>query len=165
MAISFHCESCKKKIKAPEGSGGKYGTCPYCNHRCYIPLPRPKDEDELKLTPVDEGYLARHDELMAETHNLTENILQQKRVPAAPRAGAETDERELTKDIIVYFRQMADGELDEAQKTADRIVPYRGQVVKILEQITTSEVPEPELADISPQVLSGLIKNLRTRMS
>ena len=30
MSINFHCESCKKKIKAPDPTGGKWGKCPYC---------------------------------------------------------------------------------------------------------------------------------------
>jgi hypothetical protein len=60
---------------------------------------------------------------------------------------------------------MADGELDEAIGTADRIAPYSRQAIKILDTIAVSEMPEPELADVPPQVLSGLIRNLRTRIS
>jgi len=165
MAITFHCESCKKKIKAPDGSGGKYGSCPYCNHRCYIPLPRAEDESELKLAPVDEKDETRHNKLMAETHSLTENILQEKEAASVSGARAETSEKELTKNIILYLGQMADSELDEAQKTADRIIPYRSQAIEILDRIATSDMPEPELADVAPQVLSRLIKTLRTRIS
>jgi len=71
----------------------------------------------------------------------------------------------LTKNIIVYLRQTAAGEFDEAQRTADSIAPYGPQAGKILDRIALSEMPEPELADIPQQVLSGLIRNLRTRIS
>jgi hypothetical protein len=60
---------------------------------------------------------------------------------------------------------MADGKLDEAQRTADLIAPYGRQAIKILDGIALSEIPEPELADIPQQVLSGLIRNFRTRIS
>lgn len=165
MPIRFHCENCKKKIKAPENSGGKYGSCPYCNHRCYIPRPRLEDEDDLKLAPVDEKDETQYEELMAETRNITLNILQQRQKPDVPVPGAEINEKELIKNIIVYLRQMADGQLNAAQKTVDRITPHRDLAIEILDRIAASEIPEPELADIAPPVLNRLIKNLRTRMS
>jgi len=67
--------------------------------------------------------------------------------------------------VIHYLRQMANGNLDEAQRTADVITPHRRKVVAILDQIMASKVPDPELEDIPKQVLSGLIRNLRTRIS
>ena len=75
------------------------------------------------------------------------------------------DQHSLCRDQTEPMRQMADGELDEAQKTADLIVPCASRAVKILDRIALSEMPEPELSDIPQQVLSGLIRNLRTRIS
>ena len=75
MSISFHCESCKKKIKAPDNTGGKWGNCPYCKHRCYIPLPKADDEPELVLKPVDPAEQTQMDALMQETELLTKSIL------------------------------------------------------------------------------------------
>lgn len=60
---------------------------------------------------------------------------------------------------------MADDELDGGQTTADMIVPSGARAVKIIDKIALSEMPEPELADIPQQVLSSLIRNLRTRIS
>lgn len=165
MPIRFHCENCKRKIKAPDDSGGKYGSCPYCNHRCYIPRPRLEDENDLRLAPVDEKAETQYEELMAETRSITLNILQQRQKPDAPGPGVEINEKELIKNIIIYLRQMADGQLNAAQKTVDRITPHRDQAIEILDRIAASEIPEPELADIAPPILNRLIKNLRTRMS
>jgi DNA-directed RNA polymerase subunit RPC12/RpoP len=166
MPIRFYCENCKRKIKAPDDSGGKYGNCPHCNHRCYIPRPRLDDEDELKLTPVDESEETRYEQLMTETRNLTLDILHQAEgLQSPPASQRAADERELTRDIIVYLRQMADGQLDDAQTTVEKIVPYRPEAIQILDRLSTSERQEPELADIPPEILSRLIKNLRTRMS
>lgn len=165
MPIKFYCENCKKKVKAPDDSAGKYGSCPYCKHRCYIPRPRQEEEDELKLSPMDDSEETRYEQLLAESTSITENILQETRKPSTSTSEDETDERELTKNIIVYLRQMADGELEDAQSTADKIVPYREQAIKILDRMATSEIPEPEVADVEGPLLHRLIKNLRTRLS
>jgi hypothetical protein len=85
MAISFHCESCKKKINAPDGTGGKWGKCPHCNHRCYIPLPKSEDEEELKLAPIDPNEEAEYEKMMKETQNLKKDVLHEKDVPPEPK--------------------------------------------------------------------------------
>jgi len=82
---------------------------------------------------------------------------------AAPASGIS--DKELTKNIIAYLRQMADGKLSQAQKTAELIVPCSDRALKILDRIALSEMPEPQLADVPQQVLSGLIRNLRTKIS
>ncbi|MHC4658447.1 MAG: hypothetical protein ACYS83_04620 [Planctomycetota bacterium] len=106
---------------------------------------------------------------MAETYELTQDILREREVPdvsAEPSTPAPpTSDEELTETIITYLRQMADGELDQAQETADLIVPFGRRAVEILDRIAVSEMPEPELANIPQQVLAGLIRDLRARMS
>jgi hypothetical protein len=82
---------------------------------------------------------------------------------AAPEPGDLSD-AELTTFIISYLRQMADGELDLAEQTARAILPNGQNAIRLLEKIALSEIPEPELADIPQQVLSGLIKSLRGRI-
>jgi len=81
MGISFHCQNCKKKIKAPDNSGGKWGACPHCNNKCYIPLPAAKDEEEIKLAPIDPNDETMYKEMMRETHGLTQRILHEKEEP------------------------------------------------------------------------------------
>lgn len=167
MAIVFHCEHCGKKVEAKDGSGGKRAKCPACHNKVYIP--GLDSYEELKLAPIDSDDDAKQKHLMDETFNLTQEILQEREVPDGPQGIArpisEISEKELTKNIILYLRQMADGELDEAIRTADKIAPYSRQAINILDTIAVSEMPEPELAEVPPQVLSGLIRNLRTRIS
>jgi len=163
MSISFRCESCKKKVKAPDGAGGKYASCPFCNHRCYIPLPKSQDEQDLVLAPLDESAETEYQQKMAEVRNLTRQLLNESDVPDEPES-AEMDERELTKNVIIYLRQMADGKLDDAQDTAGKIVRFRTQAAGILDKMARSERPEPELADVAPPILAGFIKNLRARL-
>ncbi len=170
MTIKLHCDHCGKEIKAPDDAGGKWGKCPACHNKLYVPLPAVADE-ELKVAPLDESELQKQRQLMAETFRLTRDILQEQNAseaPAGPGAlpvAAEISEQQLTEYIVRYLRQMVDGRLDEAQRTAERIVPHRRKATVILDQFAKSDAPDPELEDIPKQVLSGFIRNLRTRIS
>ena len=37
MTISFHCAHCGKKMEAPDDAGGKWGKCPRCHNKLYVP--------------------------------------------------------------------------------------------------------------------------------
>ncbi len=166
MGIAFNCEHCGKKIEAPDKAGGKWGKCPACHNRVYVP--EPDAGEELKLAPIDESELEKQKRLMAETYRLTHDILLEREEPAgsvdiSAKSTSISDEQ-LTTNIITYLRQMADGELDHAERLAASIVSAKGRALKILDELVTSEIPEPELADIPQQVLSGLIRNLRSRI-
>jgi DNA-directed RNA polymerase subunit RPC12/RpoP len=168
MSITFHCEHCGKKIEAPDAAGGKWGKCPGCKNKVFVPSVQ-QEEEELRLAPLDSEEERRQKELIAETVRLREDILSETEAPeegagAKKEAGhGKPSEAELTMSIIGYLRQMADGELEQAEQTARTIIPGGGKAVRILERIALSQIPEPELADIPQQVLSGLIKNLRSR--
>lgn len=167
MGITFHCEHCGKKIEASDSAGGKWGRCPTCHNKVYVP--DLSSDEELKLAPINEDDRAKQKQLMAETYKLTQDILLEREVPnseadTAASASHMNDER-LTESVIDYLRQLADGQLDEAQKTAELIAARGSRAVKILDKIALSEIPEPELGDIPPQVLSGLIRTLRTEIS
>jgi DNA-directed RNA polymerase subunit RPC12/RpoP len=166
MAITFHCSHCGKKVEAQDSAAGKWAKCPACRNKIYVP--DLTADEELKLAPIDETEEERKKRLMAETHQLTQDILQERDIPEAPDLGpsaGEISDEDLTDRIITYLRQMAEGQLDEAQRTADLIAPYGPQAIDILDQIAVSQIPEPELADVPQHVLSGLIRNLRTRIS
>ncbi|MBN1505734.1 MAG: hypothetical protein JW955_02750 [Sedimentisphaerales bacterium] len=169
MPIKLHCEHCGKKIEAPDNAGGKWGKCPACHNKVYVPLPPSDDDEELRVAPLDEDDLQKQKQLLEETSKLRWDILQEQGtvdVPPAPGGPAgEISEQQLTEHIVRYLRQMVDGKLDEAQRTADRIVPHRRKAAAILEQFARSDAPDPELEDVPKQVLSGFIRNLRTRIS
>ncbi len=166
MAIRFHCDHCGKEIKADDSAGGKWGKCPSCHNKLYVP--NLNINDELRLAPIDETEEQKKQRLMAETYRLTQDILQEREVPegATDLGGpiSEMSEKELTKNIILCLRQMADGELADAESTAAAIAANGGQAVAILDRIALSDIPEPELADLAPQVLAGLIRTLRSKI-
>jgi phage FluMu protein Com len=172
MGITFHCEYCGKKIEAPETAGGKWGKCPGCKNRVYVP--GEQADEELRLAPLDKEEERKQQELLAETVRLKEDILSETGLPpdevasakgqaSAGSAGALSD-AELMTSIIAYLRQMADGELEEAERTAKAIIPNGAKVARILERMALSKIPEPEIADIPHNVLSGLIKDLCSRL-
>jgi hypothetical protein len=163
MSISFHCEQCKQKIKAPDDSGGKWGNCPHCNHSCYIPRPPSPDDEELKLAPIGESEEERYNRLMRETLNLTQNILQERELPDEAEV-EKISEKELLKHIIVYLRYVSDGDLGMASKHIIKIKPHSKSAREILKRMAKAERPEPELLDIPPKVLRGLIKKLYIKL-
>ena len=163
MTITFHCDYCSKKIEAPDDAGGKWGKCPKCHNKLYVP--GIDTGEELKLAPIDETDEEKQKRLMNETYELARNILLEREVPADAGSPAyEMDEKELTKNIILYLRQMADGELNQAEATVESIVPSGKKARKIIDEIALSEIPEPELANVPPQVLVGLVRTLRSKI-
>ncbi len=166
MSISLHCEQCKKKIKAPDDAGGKWGNCPHCNHSCYIPRPPSPDDEELKLAPIDAGEEDQYSQMMRETRNLTQNILYEKELPdeASPAEAEKISDKELLKHIIVYLRYVADGDLGMASKPMTKIKSHSETAREILKRMAKAERPEPELLDIPSKLLQGLINNLYIRL-
>lgn len=166
MAIVFHCEYCGKKIEAADNAGGKWGKCPSCHNKLYVPSI--ETGEELKLAPVDETAKERAQRLMAETYKLTQDILKEREIPdgPAPLAGAmyQMGDRELKQNIIMYIREIAYGEVDEAERIAALIAPFGNRAVAIIDRIALSEIPESELADIPPQVLAGSVRTLREKI-
>ncbi len=172
MNITFHCEHCGKKIEAPDIAGGRWGKCPACHKKVYVPKVDLED-DELRLAPLDDEEEKARRKFLAEEVRLREDILSETDVPEEPKANEKTEppqgsatlsDSELMEAILTYLRSMADGELEQAEQTAGYIAPCSKRAVAILDRIALSEIPQPEIADIPPQVLSGLIRKLRARI-
>jgi hypothetical protein len=164
MSIKFHCDHCNKRIEAQDSAGGKWGKCPSCHNKIYVPAP--DTGESLELSPVNEAEEAKERQLMNETHQLTQEILQERETPKGFTDGAmmEVNEKELIKNIILYLKQMSNGELEKAEQALTFIAPFSRQAEKVIEQLAISEIPEPELADIPQQVLAGLIRDLLSKI-
>lgn len=170
MSITFKCEHCGKKIEAPDAAGGKWGKCPGCKNKVYVPSKEAKDEGELRLAPLDAEEEKRRRQMLAEEARLREEIMRETDVPeegVQPRKEKNEPKQnalsvaEIEMGIIAYLRQMADGDLEAAERTAKSLIPSGNRTLKILERIALSEIPEPEIMDIPQNVLAGLIKGLR----
>ncbi|HBG25764.1 MAG: hypothetical protein A2Y10_02280 [Planctomycetes bacterium GWF2_41_51] len=164
MAITFHCECCKKKINAPDTAGGKWGKCPYCNHKCYIPLPPSEDDEELKLAPIDETEEEKYTRMMLETQNLTRSLLHQTQEPQENGKETAIDDKELATRIVNYLKLMSGGSLDEAHNLAEKISPYKKSAIPILEKLLKAKAPLPGLQSVPKKVLEHYIKDMITKM-
>lgn len=169
MSISFHCEGCTKSVEAPDTLGGKWGKCPNCGRECYIPMPASafEDDDELTLTPVDEEEEKRYQALKMQAFGLAQNILQETQIDDTEDEDANdgpVSERELIRLIVIYLRLMADGKLDQAKENEKKIISNSEIAAQILRQMTKTQQPEPELANIPPRLLQGFIKNLNSKL-
>lgn len=167
MSISLTCEECGKKIKAPDDAGGKYGSCPKCNTKCYIPLPLNEGEEELRLAPIDDDSEMNHNEMMKQTHSLTENILYE---TAAENDGVDDNhdgsvsEKELLKYIVIWIRKMVAGQLEQADDTALKLRQHSTATKDLIKRMQRAGSPEPELADIVPRLLTGMLKQLYAQL-
>jgi hypothetical protein len=172
MTVTFHCEYCGKKIEAPDSAGGKWGKCPTCHNKLYVP--DISEGEELKLAPIDESEEARRKQLMDETSKLSEDILLEKEIPDESAELPESagvmvlpikiSDEQLRKHIVNYLRQMAQDQIEEAEKAIGMIVPCGQRAIEILDRIALAEILEPELAGIPQQKLSGLIRELRSKI-
>jgi phage FluMu protein Com len=170
MTVTIHCEHCGKRIEAPDSAGGKWGKCPACHNKLYVP--DLSEGEELKLAPIDESEEARRKRLIDETSKLSEDILLEKEIPDesaevevdATVWPAEISDEQLKKNIIGYLRQMAEGQMEAAKRSKGLITPYGKRTIKILDKIALAEILEPELAGIPQQKLSGLIRELRSKI-
>ena len=165
MSITFHCVHCNNKITAKDEAAGKWGICPVCHNKVYIPDLN-AEIDDLKLAPVNEEDEMKQKRLMAETYQLTRDILQERENAAkGDTFSALIDDKKLQTRIISYLRKMRDGKLTEAAEIENQITPYGQQSLQLLDKIASSEIPEPELDDIPRAVLLTLIRNIRSKIS
>jgi hypothetical protein len=167
MSITFHCVHCDNKITAKDESAGKWGICPVCHNKIYIPDLN-VDIDDLKLAPVDEEEESKKRQLMAETYQLTRDILLERDNAAGGKGKSSPsliDDNVLQARIISYLRKVRDGKLNDAEAMERQITTYGEQSLHLLDKIAASEIPETELADIPRGVLLTLVRNLRSKIS
>ena len=164
MSISFNCESCKKRIKAPDSLAGKKANCPKCKAECVIPMPEPEvesDFEELKLVPLDEEDVARQQEFRDQAIGLTQELSNQPTAVEGMGTFNEQDQMNLLKHVIQYLRFMADGELADAEVILPKISKHGIKAKTMIAEMMRQEEAEPELADIAPQVLKSLMVGLQ----
>ena len=101
--------------------------------------------------------------MMKETYNLTKKVISETAMPDDD--GTEPfSERELLRSIIVYLRYIAEGNLKSAESAITKISPHKEQARDLLKRMARAEQSEPELQDINPKLLLGLMKNLNSKL-
>lgn len=171
MSITFHCTYCNKKIVAKDGTGGKWGKCPSCHNKIYVPDLN-ADEAELTFAPIDEEDQRKKERLLQETYQLSQEILKEREEPdenaphkSTPKPAVTIDPGKIKSTIIMCLRKMADGHLAESDDIARSISHMGSKAKDELDAIALSDIPDNKLADIPPGVLAGLIRTLRGKIS
>ena len=101
MAITFHCSHCSKKIEAQDSAAGKWGKCPSCHNKVYVPDIHA--DANLKLAPIDEQEEAKRKQLMAESYKLSQDILRERENAngaSSTVSASQISDKELTKNIL-----------------------------------------------------------------
>jgi hypothetical protein len=103
---------------------------------------------------------------MKETHELTKNILHETALPDDDDTpSGPVSEKELLRSIIFYLRNVAQGHLDKAEQYASILKKHKDKTEDLLDRLMRTSVSEPELADIPPKLLAGLMKNLKNQLN
>jgi hypothetical protein len=181
MAIDFQCKHCGKRIEAPDKLAGKRGKCPKCRTTLLIPEAAQEEDGPLRLQPLDTEEEQERHRLWSETYSMTQTVLNERSVPEEAPVEPDSpsdptdisymisatpmDSKELKYNILQYFQLLASGDQGQASQYEQLILPHGDQAMEILDSIALNDLPEPELANIPPHMLSGLIRNLRTQIN
>jgi len=181
VTIEFHCQHCRKTIKAPEGAGGRNGKCPHCQAVNYIPLP--DDEGgELPLVPLDDGDENRRRRASAEDIAVRKRLLSDKAssrdaggrpkfrrpdVPgrsSVPAAASGLPRKKLASLAVSFVEAMSAGKLDVANKVAAQLAGHKAEVGHLLDEWMGEDLSGYGLPALPRPVLMGFLKQLRGRL-
>lgn len=171
MPISLHCPFCGKAIRAGDDAAGKWGSCPSCHQKVYVPNP---EDEPLTLEPVDQAAERERARLLNETKELQRRLMREQSLPedarggprgAAARGGEEREHAapgvDMRKMVLNYATAMAQGRLEESEQFAAMIRRDMKTANDVIQQIIADDIPPPELAAIPRPVLIGFFKQLR----
>jgi len=181
MAIEFQCKHCGKQIEAPAKLAGKRGKCPKCRNTVVIPESEPEDDGPLRLKPLDSEDEQERQRLWSETYNITQTVLNERALPEETPIESDSsldptdisymisatpmDTEEIKQNILKYFQLLVQKDVEQASQYEQLILPHGDEAIEILDNMAFNDLPEPELADIAPHVLSGLIRQLRAQIN
>ncbi len=169
--MEFHCNHCGAKIRAPEEAAGKWGNCPRCSQKVYVPALGPEPE-EIPLAPIDENEERRarrqreHDREI-EAHVL-DGTAQAEEEPSASQEGEEAagpSGRDPLRELLArYVRGMSTGRLADCDSIVAALVGKRKPVAAAIESIMAEPLPTREFGDLPGPVVAGYLKQLLNQL-
>lgn len=176
MSIEFNCPSCEKSIRAPDTAGGKYGKCPFCEVKVYIPMPPSADEDEIKIAPIDEEEERRERELMRESVRYAATF--DKESDKLPPEGAEGrgggggrrqaepapgEVIDVAEEVEAFVVAMRDSRLTDADRVLARLKRSGTRAKDYVEGLMLDPTPPP-IGNVPKPLLMGFLKSLLGRL-
>lgn len=175
MSIEFNCPSCEKSIRAPDTAGGRYGKCPFCEVKVYIPS-APTDEGEIGLAPVDEDEERRERELIRESVRYAAAFDKESdklppegaggRASAGPRREAEPAPGEVIEvgdEVEAFVVAMRDSKLQDAERVLNRLKKAGARAKDYVEGLMLDPTPPP-IGNVPKPLLHGFLKSLLSRL-
>ena len=192
MPIELHCQHCNQLVRAPDQAAGKRAKCPYCHQEVYVPTP-PDQVEELELAPLDESWKDQKHRLDEEAERISEALRHEKGVPeeggsgtaaagAGPAAGgiplagegpgaagsaapAPGPSRSGVERLVIeYLLAMKNSQLADAEALGRKLAGQAGEAKEFAQQLFLDPMPPPELADLAPGLLKGLLKKLLSQL-
>jgi phage FluMu protein Com len=183
MPIEIHCVHCNKLVRAPDNAAGRRGKCPYCHNEVYVPTP-PEEIEELDLAPEDDDWRKRKRALDEEAKAIGDALRHEKEVPedGAPGGGEQLDDIPLAGDasapaggstssrqgveglVIEFLVAMKNSQLDKAEEVAGQLKGQSAATQAFVQQLSMDPMPPPEVGDLAPGVMKGLLKDLVSRL-
>lgn len=178
MSIEFNCPSCEKSIRAPDTAGGKYGKCPVCEVKVYIPMPPAAEDEEIKLAPIDEDEERRERELIRESVRYAAAFDKDpEKLPpegAEGRGGAGGSSRrpaehapgeviDVAEEVEAFVVAMRDSRLPDAERVLARLKRTGARAKDHVEGLMLDPTPPP-IGNVPKPLLMGFLKSLLGRL-
>lgn len=174
MTIEFHCEHCNHLIRASSENAGQTGKCPHCGVETYIP--RPVEDEELPLAPLDEEFEQHRLRAAREDAEYQRKLLKEQAVPGekprrrgeAPVATARGEEgissKQLVRVIVEYLEAMSGGRLEQAEKLIGDLRRNKPAALAILDAMEMENLAGYGLPALPRPVLVGFLKQVRAKL-
>jgi hypothetical protein len=175
MSIELHCPQCGKQIRAPDDAGGRFGKCPYCERKVYIPTP-PEAIEEIPLAPIDTEEERREEELRREAMELAAKVAHDKStLPAgegsahAPTGSVRRPEVpgevvDIGEEVERFVLAMRDSKLDQAEKAVNALKRTGQRGKDYVQGVMLDEMP-PDYENVPAPLAKGFLKALLGRLS
>ncbi len=168
MPIELHCTQCNKLIRAPDSAGGRYGKCPHCQNKVYVPLPADQIE-ELSLAPIDEEDERRDLEarrasarMASDLSHVTESSSGSSGSGGGSGA-SESAATDFSAEVVKYILAMRDSKLDNAQAVVERMKKAGKPAMSFVEKLVQRDKPV-KIEDVPPPLAKGFINKLLSDM-
>lgn len=173
MSIEFNCPSCEKSIRAPDTAGGKYGKCPFCEVKVYIPSPPSPDDGEIKIAPINEEEEQIERELIRESVRFAAAFDKDPdKLPpegAEGRGGARKTEPppgeviDVADEVEAFVAAMRDSKLQDAERVLARLKRGGSRAKDYVEGLLLDPTPPP-IGNVPKPLLMGFLKSLLGRL-
>lgn len=168
MSITLNCTHCGKQVQAPEDAGGRWGKCPRCGEKVYVPS-LPSDDGEIGLVPLDEAEERRSQRERIRYQQIEGQALHGAGGAAdtgpthessvSPKA-AKGHRRNIEAMLVRYVKGMSDGRVSDCDEIVVSLIGHRKEVASAVEHLTAMSPLPANLSGIPPAVVKGYLRQL-----